>query len=539
MRMSRRGFLRCTGSGILLGSLGSTTTEAVPSSSDREAEHPNVLLILCDDLNDYCGAFGGHPQARTPNVDRLAREATVFTNAHSNTPVCSPSRNSMFCGVYSHRSGDFAWTPHFEQPVLKHCKTMMEYFRENGYHVMGSGKLLHVNQQELWDEWGVDVNNYGPFSFDGENWVGHPSVPRPFRDIGAIDGSFAPLSDVPKFPDAKAVIHEPGWTDGKGRPFKYVDEDNRDLCPDERHAQWAAKRIQELADSDSDKPFFMGVGFVRPHTPLHAPKKFFDMFPLDEIELEPIKENDAEDCHYLDIFPADSKGPRYFRTLKESYPDIETGLRHFVQAYLACIAFVDEQIGVVMDALDKTRFKRNTVVVFTSDNGWQMGEKDYLFKNSPWEESTRIPLVVRAPGVARPGSRVDHPVSLIDVFPTLIDLCNLQGDVRKSEAGVPMDGFSLRPFLRDGNTGRWNGPEGALSLVGNAHYLGRTEPLEQSYSYRTKDWRYIRYSHGAEELYDHRNDPYEWHSLATDEKHAKQKNELKAQMMQLVNGDSA
>jgi len=127
MRMSRRGFLRCTGSGILLGSLGSTTTEAVPSSSDREAEHPNVLLILCDDLNDYCGAFGGHPQARTPNVDRLAREATVFTNAHSNTPVCSPSRNSMFCGVYSHRSGDFAWTPHFEQPVLKHCRAAFSF----------------------------------------------------------------------------------------------------------------------------------------------------------------------------------------------------------------------------------------------------------------------------------------------------------------------------------------------------------------------------------------------------------------------------
>jgi arylsulfatase A-like enzyme len=425
----------------------------------------------------------------------------------------------MFCGVYSHRSGDFGWTPHFKQPVLKHCKTMMEYFRENGYHVMGSGKLLHINQKHLWDEWGVDVNNYGPFSFDGENWVGHPSVPLPFRDIGAIDGSFAPLSDVPRFPGAKAVIHEPGWTDGKGRPFKYVDEDDRDLCPDERHAQWAARRIRELANGDADKPFFMGVGFVRPHTPLHAPKRFFDMFPLEEIELEPIKEN--------------------YRTLKESYPDIETGLRHFVQAYLACVAFVDEQIGVVMDALDSTRLGRNTVVVFTSDNGWQMGEKEYLFKNSPWEESTRVPLVVRAPGVAKAGSRVEHPVSLIDVFPTLVDLCSLQGDTQKSEAGAPLDGFSLRPFLRDANTPQWEGPNGALSLVGVAHSLGRTEPLEQSYSYRTRDWRYILYSHGAEELYDHRNDPYEWHNLAADEEHAEQKSELRAQMMELVDGDSA
>jgi arylsulfatase A-like enzyme len=519
MKASRRDFLKCMGGGLLAGSVGCAETSSVPVASERGAERPNVLLIICDDLNDYPGAFGGHPQAKTPNLDRLAASATVFTNNECNTPICAPSRNSMFCGVYSHRSGDFGWTPHFEQPVLQHCNTMMEYFRENGYHVMGSGKLLHTNKKDLWSEWGVDVNNYGPFAFDGEKWVGHPSVPLPFRDIGAVDGSFAPLSDVPTFPNAKAVVHEPGWTDGRGNPFRYVDDDDRDLCPDELHAQWAAKRLRELDESDSDTPFFMGVGFVRPHT-------------------QPIKENDAEDCHYLDIFPATLKGPTYYRMLKESYPDIETGLRHFLRAYLACVAFVDEQIGLVLDALDQTRFAGNTIVIFTSDNGWQMGEKDFLFKNSPWEESTRVPLVVRAPGISTPGSKAEHPVSLIDVFPTLVDLCRLQGETQKSEAGAPLDGFSLRPLLRDPDAGSWEGPEGALSLVGNAQYLGMKTPLDQSYSYRTKNWRYIRYSNGAEELYDHRNDRYEWHNLVDAETYAEQKRELKAQMMQLVNGDS-
>ena len=505
------------------------------SHSKKKNQKPNVLLIICDDLNDYSGAFGGHPQVRTPNIDKLAKSGVTFANAHSNAPVCSPSRNSLFTGVYTHKSKDFGWIAHHKQPVLKHCKTLMEYFKENGYHVVGSGKLLHHNQDKLWDEWGVKINNYGPFAFNGKEQVGHPSVPEPFRSIGAVDGSFAPLSDVPTFPENSTGPDKPGWIYspwGQRKYLNYIDENNRDLTPDEMHSQWAVRKIKQLENQKEPKPFFMGIGFVRPHTPLYAPKRFFDMFPIDGIELSPIKEGDAEDCYYTTVYPLTRKGPRYYRLLKESYPDIETGLRHFLQAYLACIAFVDEQIGAVLDALNNSKFKDNTIIVFTSDHGWNMGEKEYLFKNSPWEESTRVPLIVRAPGESKPGSKVDHPVSLIDIYPTLTDLCDLEGHTKKSDSGAAIDGYSLRPFLENPEFMNWNGPDGALTVLGAGE--NKDDVLKQNYAYRTKNWRYILYRNGAEELYNHQNDPYEWHNLAADEKYAEKKQELKNQMMAIV-----
>ena len=496
-------------------------------------KRPNVLLIICDDLNDYSGAFGGHPQVRSPHIDGLAASAVVFGNAHSNTPICSPSRNSLFTGAYAHRSKDFGWTPYDRQPVLKHNKVLMELFRENGYVVAGSGKLLHNNRKHLWDDPGIEINNYGPFAWDGKEVVGHPSVPEPFRSIGYVDGSFAPLSDVPVFPGGGAGPGKPGWVySEKGDPMKYVDENNRDLTPDEMHAQWAAGKIREWDEQNEERPFFLGVGFVRPHTPLHAPKKFFDMFPIDRLELSPIKEGDVEDTYYTDNLPLDEKGPRYYRTLRDSYPDVETGLKHFLQAYLACVAFVDEQIGIVLDALETSRFRDNTIVVFTSDHGWQMGEKEFLFKNSPWEESTRVPFVIRAPGEGVPGSKVAHPVSLIDIFPTLVDLCDLQGSNRKDEEGAGLDGYSLRPFLQDPEFPDWEGPQGAFTVLGVG--VDKEDVLQQTYSYRTRDWRYILYRNGQEELYDHRNDPFEWKNLAADPVYAEQKRELRDQMMKII-----
>ncbi len=501
----------------------------------EEQKQPNVLFIIVDDLNDYEGAFNGHPQVKTPNIDKLAKSAVSFTNAHSNCPVCSPSRNSLFTGVYPFQSKDFGWTKHFRQPVLKHNKTLFEYFGENGYHVMGSGKLLHHHHPKSWHEWGVKINNYGPLAFNGIEPVGHPSVPEPYRSIGPIDGSFAPLSDVPTFHDSISKGNKTGWlyTRNKSDFLEYTDENNRDLMPDEMHAQWAAKRIKEMENDDSGKPFFMGVGFVRPHTPLYAPKRFFDMFPIDEIELSEIKEGDAEDTHYKDIYPADNKGPRFYRTLKESYGgDAELGLKHFVQAYLACIAFVDEQIGTVVDAVNNSKFKDNTIIVLVSDHGWQMGEKDYIFKNSPWEESTRIPYIIKAPK-SKAGTKVNHPVSLIDIYPTLTDLCGLSGDNRKNESGGNIDGFSLKPFLKNPKTKNWDGPNGALSMVGNG--INQIEVFKQTYSYRTKDWRYILYLDGSEELYHNKVDPFEWKNLAKDEKYSSKKDELKNEMAELIN----
>lgn len=507
----------------------------IPTDTFGQSKQPNVVFIICDDLNDYEGVFGGHPQVKTPNIDKLANSGVTFTNAHSNCPVCSPSRNSLFTGVYPHVSKDFGWTKHFQQPILKNNFTMMEFFKNNGYHVMGSGKLLHVNKREYWDEWGVDINNYGPVAFNGIDPVGHPSVPEPYRSIGAIDGSFAPLSDVPQFPDSISKGNKTGWlyTPGKDDFLDYTDEDNRDLMPDEMHAQWAAKRIKEMEAENSDQPFFMGIGFVRPHTPLYAPKRFFDMFPLDEIKLSEIKEGDNSDTHYKDIYPDDIKGLHYYRTLKESYDgNAKKGLKHFLQAYLACIAFTDEQIGVVVDAVNNSKFKDNTIIVMVSDHGWQMGEKEYLFKNSPWEESTRIPYIIKTPG-AKNGEKVDHPVSLIDLYPTLKELCGLTGDNRKNANGGNLGGYSLKPFLDNPNAKNWSGPNGALTMVGNG--LNDKEVMKQTYSYRTKDWRYILYMDGSEEMYHDKIDPYEWKNLAINKKYSSKKEELKKEMLEIIN----
>lgn len=160
-----------------------------------QSEKMNVVFIMCDDLNDYQKAFGGHPQAQTPHIDKLAASAVRFTNAQSNVPVCLPSRNSLFTGVYPHNSGDFEWTLMEKQPTLKYNKTIMTLFQVNGYLTMGSGKLTHSHRMEAWDEWGEPyAHNYGPFYFDGKNILPNPGTPELFKSIGFIDGSFGPLS---------------------------------------------------------------------------------------------------------------------------------------------------------------------------------------------------------------------------------------------------------------------------------------------------------------------------------------------------------
>ncbi len=541
---------------ILLASL-----PAGLSGQEKSAGQPNVIFIMCDDLNDYTSQLGGHPDIKTPHIDQLAKSSTHFINAHTNVGLCQPSRNSLFTGIYPHTSKDFGWTPYFKNPLLQHNKTFIELFKENGYHVMGTGKLLHNRVDTIWSEWGIERRiNYGPHAFDGEKTVGHPSVPEPFRRINNVDGSFAPLSDIPVFPEDQGRSGTPGWTYGP-RPFRYINDNDRDLMPDELHAQWAAQKIREMEAREEDQPFFLGVGFVKPHTPLYAPKKYFDLFPLDRITLPMRKEGDLEDCYYTSVYPPSDVGLHYYQALMEAYPDGERGLKLFLQAYLACVAFVDDQIGIVLDALDNSKFKENTVVVFTSDHGWQMGEKEYLYKNSPWEKSTRIPLIIRDPRVTSAGSMVEHPVSLIDIYPTLVDLCNLEGNTTREASSTTPEGFSLRPFLEDPEYDQWEGPEGVLTLLGASinkpvEGLGvSTNPkalwhieiqrelddsliLQQNYSYRTEQWRYVMYNNGHEELYDHRKDPNEWNNLATGNQYKKERETLKDQVLQMINHKS-
>lgn len=527
-----------------LGALGCAAAAAAwpgrsaPAKAPAKATptRPNVVMIVCDDLNDYVTGMGGHPQAKTPNMAKLAASGVRFRRAYSNNPVCAPSRGSFFTGIYPHTSGLIHFGKWYENEVLINSRTIGEHFRANGYQTLGAGKLLHHWRKHVWELSGPRAD-YGPFPYDGKKFVAHPSVPEPFRSIGHVDGTFAPLSDVPRMPKSKEAPGFNGWMDQPKwnvcKPLRYVSETDRDPLPDERYAAWAVAQIRRLAKEESPRPFFLGVGFLRPHTPLVAPKRFFDMFPLKDVRLPVIQASDAADTHYKDVFPPTQKGPRYFRLLKESYPTLEEGLRNYVRAYLACVAFVDEQVGKIVDAVDRSGFADNTVILLTSDHGYNLGQKDYLFKNSLWEESGRVPLIVRAPGVARPGGVAEHPVSLVDIYPTLADLCGLKGDTRKNDKGAPLDGHSMKPFLQDPAAGTWDGPRGALTVI-KAHRRPPAKIHQHHYSLRTRRYRYTLYNNGAEELYDHDKDPREWTNLAASASCATIKAELRAELFRMT-----
>ncbi|MBN2452001.1 MAG: sulfatase [Lentisphaeria bacterium] len=477
-----------------------------------EVARPNILLIVCDDLNDYVTGYGGHPQARTPHLERLAETGVAFTRAYSNNPICAPSRSSFLTGIYPHVSRNHSFSPWYSNPVLKNSRTLMDCFKQNGYQVIGTGKVMHHHRAEEWTEFKHKAD-YGPFWHRGGERVAHPGVREPYASIGPVDGSFGALEDAPG-PGERAEGE--GWVYGvwgEIQPLRCNGPDDRDPTPDERNAAWAAERIRELARTGLEKPFFLAVGFIRPHTPLHVPRKYFDLFPAARVELPVLRAGDVEDTWLASVVDQESKGFKYFRLLRESYPGDLEGLRAFARAYLASVAAVDDCIGEVVDALDGSPFRDNTIVVVTSDHGWSMGQKDWVFKNSLWEESCRVPLIIRAPGVARVGGRAGHPVSLIDLYPTLVDLCRLEGPTRKNDRGAPLDGHSLRPFLKDPENGRWDGPDAVLTMVCSGGSYSRVAEM-QHYSLRSRDFRYIRYNNGKEELYDHRGDPHEWTNVA-------------------------
>jgi arylsulfatase A-like enzyme len=270
-------------------------------------EKPNVVLIVCDDLNDYITGIPGetgHSQSLTPNVEKLAASGVAFRRAYSNNPVCAPSRSSFLTGIYCHTSGNLFWSKWYENEVLKHSKTIMEYFRDNGYQVAGTGKLMHHHWTAAWS--GGEYKNkadYGPYWFNGEKRWSNPSVPEPFADIGPIDGSFGALGPVPPGQPASA-----GWKYGWGKEqlLDFSGKD-RDLTPDELNAAWAVKKIRQFNCSEKSDPFFLAVGFIRPHTPLHAPQEYYDRFPLDEVRLPVIREGDADDIHYMNLFDPSQK----------------------------------------------------------------------------------------------------------------------------------------------------------------------------------------------------------------------------------------
>lgn len=409
-------------------------------------QRPPVLFIVVDDLNDWVGVLGGHPQAATPHIDRLAQRGVVFTNAHCCAPLCNPSRTATMTSVQPFRSGVYDNAQPW-RVALPDVVALPEYFRQHGYWTFRSGKI------------------YDGSYFDSRSWDAafpdkHLSQPAPF---------------VPR----QRPLN--GFSSEKRFDWGPVDAEEADM-PD---APIVDRAIDAL-ETPSGRPAFIACGLVSPHLPWYVPERYFAPFPLEEIQLPQVLENDLDDV------------PDVARRWVRARADHQTIMRHqqwrhAVRAYLAAISFADAQIGRLIDALDRSPHGADTIVVLWSDNGWHLGEKQQWRKHTLWEESTRVPLIIVAPGVARSGGVCDAPVSLIDLFPTLVDLCRLP-------AQKTWDGRTLRPLLSQPDAD-WDGV--ALATYGRSNQ-----------AVRTRRFRYIRYHNGSEELYDHRSDPMEWHNLA-------------------------
>ncbi|MCF7849932.1 MAG: sulfatase [Kiritimatiellales bacterium] len=409
------------------------------------AERPNVLMLAIDDLNDWIGCLGGHPQAITPNLDRLAARGVLFTNAHCQSPVCNPSRASLMSSTYPETSGIYFLTPEpADSTVIASQKTIPERFEAESYEVSAVGKLFHGRQNKTYfKDYGGNMGGAGPRRKEKMSMpFGHP-----LWDWGAIP-------------------------------------EGNEYMPDTKVADWGVEKLKTLGG----RPFFLGVGFSRPHVPLYAPQEWFDMYPLDKIQLPKVQENDLDDLseYGINITRLEHIAP----TQKWMVEHNEWA--HAVQSYLACVSFVDSRVGMMLDALDNHPAKDNTIIVLFSDHGWHLGEKERWAKRSLWEDSTRVPMMIIAPGM-KGGQVCNKPVQLLDIYPTLLELTGLKADPAN-------EGHSLRPLLENAKAD-W--PHMARCAWGPGNVAICSER-----------YRYIHYNDGSEEFYDHRDDPNEWTNLA-------------------------
>lgn len=418
------------------------------------AERPNVLFIAIDDLNDWVGCLGGHPQAQTPNIDRLARRGTLFSNAHTQAPLCNPSRTSVLTGLRPSTTGVYALEPWFRtSSEFKDLVTLPQYFSAHGYRTLVTGKIFH--------------DGYPPYE-------AHPSHTE--FDVVGVPGSHGPYP-AKKLVETPSKMNAISWG-----VFPEHDEDQ----DDSKVTQWAVDRLKE---KPGKQPLFLFVGLRRPHLPCYASQKWFDLYPEETLQLPPVKVDDVNDT------------PQFSRYLHWILPEptLEWLQTHhqwkpLVRAYLACVSFTDFNVGRLLDALDASGQADNTIIVLWSDHGWHIGEKGMTGKTTLWERSTHVPLIWAGPGITA-DARCQQPVELLDIYPTLIDVCALP-----TKSGL--EGHSLAPQLRDAGALRtWP----AVTTHGPGNHAVRT--------YR---YRYIRYADGSEELYDHETDPNEWTNLASD-----------------------
>ena len=446
--------------------LTALTASAAPPSSTR----PNVLFVAVDDLNCWINCMGSHYGVITPHLDQMAKEGVSFVNAHCASPCCHPSRVAVLTGCSPQKTGvvrNWHTVPTIPSwrlsPVLTNAVTLPEYFKAMGYEVKGGGKIFHATQYErynendptIWDDYFPSRQQAIPFQ---------PTPPFDFFKLNKQSGRPQGYLD---------------WT-----PLKIADNEMSDY----KVVDWALSEIKK----EHANPFFLAVGLFRPHVPFQVPEKYYELYPPEKIPQPPV--------YPAGVTPAPAVmstniigafGRSSYLWARDTH-----NVTNAVRGYLASVTFCDTMLGRLLTGLRESRYGSNTVIVLFSDNGYHLTEKERFEKFTLWKESTRVPLLIVAPNIARPGGICREPVSLLDLFPTLVELCG----------GRPfqqLDGETLVPWLTN--------PAIAKSTP---VYTFGSEP--GNLAMVSKQFRYISYFNGSEELYDLQKDPDEFINLSTE-----------------------
>ncbi len=463
--------MRSARSAAALASLAAALQLATAEVTFGQPPAPrDVLFIAVDDLNDWVGHLGGHPQARTPHIDRLAARGTAFTNAHSPSAMCNPSRTALMTGLRPATTGVYGNDPDWrEHAVFDGLPTLPRHFRDNGYRTLGAGKLFHAHTYSI----GANEGYNDPMAWDAF----YPSIELQINS--QIKPNVVPVNGNP-------FRAGPDWG-----PLTAEDA----AMGDGQIVDWVGEQLS----AETGAPRFVAAGIFRPHLYWYVPQKYFDIHPLNDVRLPEVVDDDLDDV------------PAIAQTNGSSAMDIHDWIlendqwQAAVQAYLASVSFADAMVGRLLDALDASGRADRTIIVLWGDHGYHLGEKRRWRKSTLWGESTRVPFIVVAPGVTQAGTTTHAPVSLMDIYPTLAELAGI---------GTPshVEGRSLVPLLEDPNR-EWEHP--AVVTYGYNNHAVVSER-----------YRYIRYNDGSEELYDTVSDPHEWTNLAGDPGFAGISNEL-------------
>ena len=445
------------------------------------AAKPNVIFFAVDDMNDWSEPLGS-TMAKTPNLDRLAKMGVTFTNAHTAGIYCAPSRAAIFTGRYASTTGCYSDHVYFyDHPEYRPLQVA---FKEGGYSVYGTGKLFHHPAG------GVDLRGWDEFYVrtDTQKQSGWP-----------MDGweHGAPLPEA--YPSSKFNQINPKWA---GKPFMEggpIPNEKEQSITDTIRTNWAC----DVLEKNHDKPFFLALGLYAPHFPNYAPQHFFDMYPIESIRRPEWKDDDLDDI-------PESVAKRFIGRKKNIHDKLlELGIvEKTLQAYLASISYADSLLGQVLDTLESSDHADNTIIVFWSDHGYGHGEKGNWGKHTLWQRTSNVPFLWAGPGIKK-DAKTEYTATLIDMYPTLASMCSLPKDPEH-------DGQSLESVLKSPSQ------SGSRSVLLPHDHPG-------SYAIINRDWRYIYYKDGTEELYDLKADFHEWNNLAGNIEYEGIKKELKTQ----------